>query len=321
MAAARRGRYYREDRRFVRLLISGAGGFVGGHLALAMASNGNDVVALVRRSAAGILDQYENVQIERADLGAEAEPLPAGPFDALIHCAAAIPSAVPDEAELTRINVEGSCRLFERAVKSGAMVIVFCSSMAVYGRIGADVVDPDTPLDEPGAYGRSKLESERKLAELSRAHAGLRALSIRLPGVVGPGSHDNFLSDTIKRLAAGETISARNPDAPFNNVVPVDDLAHFADTLLKALPPGHRVTTIAATDPLPVREVVGILQDALGGAGEVHYRREGHSFLISSEHARSLGYRPPTVRDAVQRFAAGYAAGLGRARQSLTPQK
>ena len=252
---------------------------------------------------------------------AAAEPLPAGPFDALIHCAGAIPSTVPDEAELSRINVQGSRRLFEHAVKSGATIIVFCSSMAVYGRVAADVVDPDTPVDEPGAYGRSKLESEAKLAELSSANTGLRALSIRLPGVVGPGSHDNFLSDTMRRLAAGETISVRNPDALFNNVVPIDDLAHFADTLLKALAPGHRVTTIAATDPLPVREVVGILQDAAGGVGEVHYQHEGHSFLISSEHARSLGYRAPTVRDAVQRFAAGCATGLGHARPALTPQK
>jgi nucleoside-diphosphate-sugar epimerase len=284
-----------------------------------MARNGNDVVALIRRSAAGILDRHKNVRIERVDVAAGAGPLPTGRFDALIHCAAAIPSAVPDEAELTRINIEGSLRLFEHAVKSGARVIVFCSSMAVYGRIAADVVDPDTPIDAPGAYGRSKLESEIKLAEFSRADAGLRALSIRLPGVVGPGSHDNFLSDTIRRLAAGEVISVRNPEAPFNNVVHVDDVASFASTLLTALPPGHRVATIAATEPLPVRDVVDMLQDATGGFGQVHYRREGHSFLISSEHARGLGYRPPTVRAAVERFASGYATGLRRTSATLSP--
>jgi nucleoside-diphosphate-sugar epimerase len=159
------------------------------------------------------------------------------------------------------------------------------------------------------------------LAELSHAHFGLRALSIRLPGVVGPGSHHNFLSDAMGRLAAGERISVRNPEAPFNNVVHIDDLAHFIDTLFKTLPPGNRVTTVAAIDPLPVRDVVGMLQEAAGRAGEVRYRREGHSFLISSEHARSLGYRPPTVRDAVERFAASYAAGIGCTRPALSPRR
>ena len=56
----------------MRLLISGAGGFVGGHLATTMARDGNDVVALVRRAGAGCLDGLEKVQIERTDLADEA---------------------------------------------------------------------------------------------------------------------------------------------------------------------------------------------------------------------------------------------------------
>jgi nucleoside-diphosphate-sugar epimerase len=292
----------------VRVLVSGAGGFVGSHLAVAMARNRHDVVALVRSTRSAILGTQKHIWIEHADL-AGAEALPAGPFEAVIHCAAAIPSTVPDKAELARINVEGSRRLFEHAVRSGATAIVFCSSMAAYGRIVADVVDRDTAINEPAAYGRSKLVSESNLADYSRAYPNLRALSIRLPGVVGPGSHDNFLSDTMAVLAAGGTAKVRNPDALFNNVVHVDDLACFAATLLSTLPPGHQVTTIAAADPLPVRDVVGLLQTAARPGADIRYHREGHSFLISTEHARTLGYRPATVRDAVLRFAAGFAAG------------
>jgi nucleoside-diphosphate-sugar epimerase len=258
----------------------------------------------VRRSRPAILDRSERIHVARADL-AGAETLPAGPFDALIHCAAAIPSAVADEAELTRINVEGSRRLFDHAINAGADVVVFCSSMAVYGRIDADWVDRDTPINEPGPYGRSKLTSERTLAELCDARSDLRALSIRLPGVVGAGSHDNFLSDTMRRLAAGETVLVRNPDALFNNVVHIDDLAGFVGALLETLPAGHRATTIAATDPLPIRHVVGLLQTASAPGAEIRYRQEGRSFLISNQHAQTLGYRPATVRDAVRRFAAG----------------
>jgi nucleoside-diphosphate-sugar epimerase len=289
----------------MRILISGAGGFVGGHVAVALAVGGHDVAALVRRSRPAILDRSERIFVARADL-ASAEALPTGPFDAVIHCAAAIPSAVPDEAELTRINVEGSRRLFEHAIKAGTNVIIFCSSMAVYGRIDADLVDRDTPINEPGAYGRSKLQSEENLAELCRSHSGLRALSIRLPGVVGAGSHDNFLSDTLRRLAAGETVPVRNADALFNNVVHIDDLAGFAGTLLETLPVGHRSTTIAAIDPLPIREVVRLLQVAAAPGAGIRYRQEGRSFLISNDHAQTLGYRPATVRDAVERFTAGW---------------
>ena len=161
---------------------------------------------------------------------------------------------------------------------------------------------------EPNAYGRSKLECERQLAELSHAHSSLRALSIRLPGVVGPGSHDNFLSDTMARLAAGERVVVRNPDALFNNVVHIDDLARFVGALLGSLPRGHRATTIGAENPLPIRDVVGILEAAAGRSGAVRYEHEGHPFLVSNEYAKSLGYRPATVRDSVERFARGQVA-------------
>jgi nucleoside-diphosphate-sugar epimerase len=289
----------------MRILISGAGGFVGGHLAVALAGGGHEVVALVRRSRPAILERSQRIFVARADL-AGTEALPAGPFDAVIHCAAAIPSAVPEEQDLVRINVEGSQRLFEHAIKAGTNVVVFCSSMAVYGRIDADMVDRDTPINEPSPYGRSKLVSEEKLSELCRDHSGLRAISIRLPGVVGPGSHDNFLSDTLRRLAAGQTASVRNAHAPFNNVVHIDDLARFARTLLETLSPGHRATTIGAVEPLPIREVVGLLQIAAAPGAAVRYREDGHSFLISNDHAQTLGYRPATVRDAVERFVRGW---------------
>jgi nucleoside-diphosphate-sugar epimerase len=287
----------------VRLLISGAGGFVGRHLVAAMAHDWHDVVALVRRPGwPAMLDRSPRVQVECADL-ARATILPAGPFDAVIHCAAAIPAAVPDAAELFRINVEGSRRLFEHALRSGASTIIFCSSMAVYGRIDTAMVDPETPVCDPGPYGRSKLECERLLSELSRSHSSVRALSIRLPGIVGPGSHHNFLSDTVASFATGVAVTARNPDALFNNVVHVDDLAGFVETLLRSLPSGHRTTTIAAADPLPIREVVGILKTFGPPSATVEYHDDGHSFLISNDRARSLGYQPATVRDSVERFA------------------
>lgn len=295
----------------MRVLISGAGGFVGRHVAVAMARGGHDVVALVRRPRPAVLEQQARLAVESADL-AQAERLPPGSFDAVIHCAAAIPAKVRDKAELFRVNVEGSRHLFEHAMHVGAGMIIFCSSMAVYGSVTDDVADPNTPIREPNAYGRSKLEGERLLADLSRAHPRLRALSIRLPGVVGPGSHDNFLSDTMVRLAAGQTAVVRNPDAPFNNVVHVDDLARFVDTLLGSLPAGHRAITIGAKNSLPIRDVVAIMAAAAGRTGAVHYENGGRPFQISSEHARLLGYEPATVRDSVERFAPGVRRGAGR---------
>jgi hypothetical protein len=112
------------------------------------------------------------------------------------------------------------------------------------------------------------------------------------------------LADTKARLAAGEQVIVRNPEALFNNVVHVDDLERFTQHLLNSLPAGHRVTTVASEHPLPIRKVVDVLEIAAGRRGEVRYKRGGRSFLISSANARTLGYIPATVQNAVERFAA-----------------
>ncbi len=284
----------------MRVLISGAGGFLGGRLARAMSRRGHDVVALVRRMHAAALDLNRSARTEQIDLAQPGRAL-GGPYDAILHCAAAIPSVVHDEHELTRINVESARRIFDPTLLAPTAAVIFCSSMSVYGHIIDDVVDESTAIRTPNAYGRSKLQCERLLDELCRAQSGIRALSVRLPGVVGPGSHDNFLSDTKARLAAGGRALIRNPHALFNNVVHIDELERFVEHLLHTLPAGHRVTTIASDHPLRIEAVAEIL--AAGRPGEVRYEHGGHPFLISTEYARSLGYVPATVRDSIERFA------------------
>jgi UDP-glucose 4-epimerase len=275
---------------------------VGGHLARGMSRRGHDVVALMRRSKPDVFRCQPGIRIEQIDLARPTHAL-AGSYDAILHCAAAIPSLVHDEDDLLRINIESSRRLFDPLLLAPSPVVIFCSSMSVYGDVVDEVVDESTAIHNPSGYGRSKLECERLLDELSRTYTGLRALSIRLPGIVGPGSHDNFLSDTKARLAAGGRVIIRNPEALFNNVIHIDDLECFVEHLLPSLPVGHRVVTVASRRPLPIRETVEILQVGVGGTGEVRYQHGGHPFLIKDERARGLGYVPATVEDAVRRFA------------------
>lgn len=286
----------------MRILVTGAGGFVGHYVATMLANQDHEVLATVHRSVPDGLRSHKKITVTAFDLAATADPEIDGAIDAVIHCAAALPSNVPDPEQLYRTNVNGMERLLAATRKAGAGIFINCSSMSIYGRIGVPLVEVDTPRVEPDAYGRSKFDSETLLSDAAERY-GLAALSIRLPGVVGLGSHDNFLSSVMARILAGEAVQARNPEAPFNNIVHVGDLALFMAQQVGSLDTGHRATTIAADTAIPIRQVISLMFAEAGQPENSSYTEGGAPFLINPEAARALGFQVPTTEASVRRFA------------------
>lgn len=286
----------------MNVLVTGAGGFIGSHTARALSAQGWSVTAAIHRNLPPALHNIRGVEIIRADLAsATALPLSA-PCDAIVHCAAALPSTVTDEDELFRRNVDSMQNLLAFASSAKTRLIINCSSMAAFGTIDAEVVTPELAPNNPGSYGRAKLEGEHLLAAYA-AETGARTLSIRLPGVVGNGSHDNFLSNVVAAIRTHRPIVARNPDALFNNIVHIDDLTGFFINLADNLATGHTLTTISADEPMTIKDVVTQLCAAIPNKTPISYEDGGTPFLISPEPARKLGYRVPTVRDSIDRVA------------------
>lgn len=223
-------------------------------------------------------------------------------FDALVHCAAEIPARCPDPVELYQRNVDQANSLFAQAAVAKVRTVIFLSSMSVYGAISVPEVWEDTPRTNPDPYGRAKFDAEVALSSL--VGAGLQSgLSIRLPGTVGRGSHNNFLSSSLSRILAGETVRARNPDALFNNIVYVGDLADFIAASITAPHQGYAVTNLAASQPLRVRDVYSLLFSGAGLPEKIEYDGDGKgAFTISIKRALSLGYYAPTVQQSVSSF-------------------
>lgn len=289
----------------MRVLVTGAGGFVGSHAAAALAADGIDVLAGVHRTVPDELRDQPGIRLVPFDLASDRAPDIDGPIDAIVHCAAALPSGESDPDRLYRMNVAGMTQLISVAEKTQTRTFLHCSSMSAYGRISVPVVSTDTPDIESDAYGRSKSEGER-LLDAAAADDRLAALSLRLPGIVGRGSHDNFLSASLARIRAGRPVQARNPDALFNNIVHVTDLVAFMRHLLDRLSPGHRTVPIASDRPVPIRRVLSVLFEELGLAEAVSYSEAGQPFLIDPEPARALGFKVPATLDSARRFARDY---------------
>jgi len=284
----------------LRVVVTGAGGFAGKFIAHHLAGRGFAVTAVARNLPESLLPDAGGPVWRRADLRAP-DALPER-FDALIHCAAEIPARCQDPDELYRRNMDMARSVFGRAQDAGARSIVFLSSMSVYGAISTPVVTEDTAPQDPDPYGRAKGDAEQLLE--AHVKAGLPSgLSIRLPGTVGRGSHNNFLSNALRQVLSGETVAANNPEAPFNNIVYVGDLAAFLGSWIEAPRDGYAVTNLAAADPMTIRDVVSLLFSCAGRPPKVRFGESGKKpFLISLDRAMSLGYRPASVRDSLANF-------------------
>lgn len=238
-----------------------------------------------------------------ADL-AEFVALPEG-IEAVVHAAAtSTPTgradAVPAEV-LIRDNALATARLVAAAEAAGVTRFVYLSSLSIHGTVAERSLDADTPSRAPDAYGVSKLMGEALLSA-----SGMASAAIRLPAVIGPGADRNWPVQVIGRIRSGETVRVYNADGPFNNVVHVDDLAAWIETLLApgAMKPGLAAMPVASAAPVPVRTAVAILAAGLGR--DVHLEEvvaPRPSFTIDTSAAERLGFRPSAAADALDRFA------------------
>ena len=175
----------------MRVLVTGASGFVGAAVCRELLARGHDVRAAVRHvtTAEGLSD-VQQVLIPDLAMDFDRRTLLAD-TDVVVHLAAIAHRDAP-ESEIRRVNVDATVRLAE-AAGGLARRFVFMSSVKVHGEDSGDgaytETDPKRPED---AYGRSKLEAERFLADLS-TRTGMELVLIRPPLVYGPGVKANFL--------------------------------------------------------------------------------------------------------------------------------
>ena len=173
---------------FERILVTGAGGFIGYNLANDLIQSGFEVTGIdlhfpenpgARREArfkkvAG--DFRDSQRLESALEGA----------DAVIHLASAHLDTGLAEEEYWDVNVRSLPALLEQARAGGVQRFVHISSVGVYGRLADCPANEETSCHPQSIYGRTKLEGERKVLEYHR-QTGFPVVVLRPAWVYGPG--------------------------------------------------------------------------------------------------------------------------------------
>lgn len=185
-----------------RVLLTGATGFIGGHMARRLVAENVELRALARDPMrAGALSQ-SGVEVVRGDLRDPAS-LAAAVRDCqwVFHFGGIVDDFVPD-ADYRAVNVEGTRALAEAALAAGVQRFVHISTVAVYGLRPAPDADERGPdVASHDAYSDTKLEAERVVRRLV-AERGLPAVVAQLGITYGPGD-DAWTLAPLKRIRAG----------------------------------------------------------------------------------------------------------------------
>lgn len=181
----------------MRVLVTGASGFVGRHLVDHLAAAGDEVAV----SEAEITDP---AALE-ADFGE-------GGHDAVYHLAAQadVHASFADPAATVRVNVEGTLNVLEAAHASGARRVVVVSSADVYGRVDPSSlpVGEAAPMRPVTPYGASKAAAEMVCVQAGLGR-GVEVVRARAFNHLGPGQSDRFVASALaSRVASNERTGA-----------------------------------------------------------------------------------------------------------------
>lgn len=301
----------------MRILVTGAGGFIGGHAVDALLDRGHEVVGVEQPSATGPLARQRPVlaalaprhgwTLVRRDLVTDpVDDLVAG-VDAVVHLAGR-PGVRPswrDPAGYVAANAATTDRLAAAAAPGTRFVLAGSSS--VYGS-GAGPVAEDAPLRPASPYGESKVAAERALA----GHADrVRGVVLRFFTVFGPRQRpDMAIARLVDAARTGQPFPLLGDGAQARALTYVDDVV---DAIVRAgeADVGTGITTlnIGGADSVALTDVIDEVA-ALVGPVSLDIRPAARGDVDRTEAdvrraAEVLGWRPTTSwREGLVRQAA-----------------
>lgn len=188
-----------------RVVVTGAGGFIGSHLAERLTELGAEVVALVHYRAQGAAGWLEHslwrtsMRLITGDVR-DRDTLEAAlnGADTVFHLAAliAIPWSYTAPASYLTTNIEGSLNVFQAARRAGVRRVVHTSTSEVYGSARYVPIDEAHPLTAQSPYSASKIAAD-KMAEAFHLSFGLPVATIRPFNTFGPRQSARAVIPTI----------------------------------------------------------------------------------------------------------------------------
>lgn len=181
----------------MRVIVTGAAGYLGGHVVDRLAHEGHEITALVREASRASAWLRERARIASCDLSGAIETELLTGHDACVHLAVLWPDA---SAQPEIDDSSASARLFDALGHARVGHVVYVSSAAVHRPFRASMREDDR-LIGADAYGAAKIAGEAFLRASAAAH-GFRANVVRAGPCVGPSADPERAPKTPNPIAA-----------------------------------------------------------------------------------------------------------------------
>jgi nucleoside-diphosphate-sugar epimerase len=304
----------------VTVLLTGAGGFLGSHVAHLLLERGERPRVLLRlgESVNGLADS--DVDVYRGDLADRAElEVALSGVDRVLHCAARTGPWGP-QAEYERTNVRGLETLVRAALAAGVKRLVHVSSITVHGNDVGGAADETAPLrEEPNPYSRSKVAGERLLERMIREE-GAPVTIVRPGWIYGPGDWASF-----GRLAAMIRSGRMLIVGSGENHLPLIYVSDAAAGVLLASEAGQamgRSYLLVNDEPVTQRDFIGAIAAELNAPAPTRhlpYKLAVRLGAVAEALARLARRRepPPVMRYGLQLLGGENRFCIARAREEL----
>lgn len=309
----------------MKILVTGAAGFIGSYLAARALDEGHEVVGL---------DAYDETLYDRATHVANAQTLEGrarwrlvegdlldAPLvtslvrgcDVVVHLAAlaGVRPSLAQPARYMRVNVEGTTNVFEACVAAGVKRVAFASSSSVYGaRSDIPFRESDPALEPASPYAASKRMGEL-LASTYRDRHGLGISSLRFFTVYGPRQRPEMaIAQFARKILRGEPITLFGDGTSARDYTYVDDIVDGTWAAAQRVMPGElNVYNLGGTRTTTLARLVELISGALGKQPVIQRAPDQPGDVpitcadVSRAHAE-LGYAPRVpIEDGIARVA------------------
>lgn len=254
------------------VLVTGATGLVGSHLALHLLENGESVRAIFRNPAAiektrfvfkshqkeNLFEKIEWIEADITDVPSLFTPFQN--ITSVYHCAAFISFDPKDEKLLRKTNIEGTANVVNCSLEYGVKKICYVSSIAALGDLKEheQIITEETEWNPEAAHSDYAISKYGAEMEIWRGQQEGLQVAIVNPGVIlGPHFWESGSGEIFTRVAGGLPFYTKGT----TGFVTVDDVVKMLFQLMKSDVKGARFIAVAAT--ISFEKTVGIVAKSL----------------------------------------------------------